>query len=123
MVMKSECINNYAYHDGGLEITFTGGRTYRYEDAPSSLVCGLRTAASKGRYYNSNIRGKYYCVEIPLIRVIDLCYETRARIDGTKVVSPPVDYCNDVIIVGTTPYAGGAKKVMEYFLARTEKMM
>ena len=123
MVLKSECIMNYAYHDGGLEITFTGGRVYRYEDAPASLVHGLRTAASQGRYYNAFIRGKYYCAEIPLIRVIDLYYETRARIDGTKLVSPPVDYCNDVIIVGKTPYAGGAKRTMEYFLARTEKMM
>jgi len=123
MVLKSECIMNYAYHDGGLEITFTGGRVYRYEDAPASLVHGLRTAASQGRYYNTFIRGKYYCREIPLRRVVDMAWETRARIDGTKLKCPEIDFCNDVIIVGNKPYAGGAQKVMEYFLGRVEVMM
>jgi hypothetical protein len=42
-----------------LEIEFHGGRRYQYFDVPERVFRGLRTAGSKGTYFNENIKGVY----------------------------------------------------------------
>lgn len=44
-----------------LEISFAqgGSGTYTFYNVPVSVVVGLVTASSPGRYYNSTIRGVY----------------------------------------------------------------
>jgi hypothetical protein len=42
-----------------LEIEFVNGAVYRYLNVPPSIYRNLMSAVSKGRYYDSNIRGNY----------------------------------------------------------------
>jgi len=42
-----------------LEVTFTSGRTYRYDQVPSDVANGFLNAKSKGVYLAENIRDKY----------------------------------------------------------------
>lgn len=47
-----------------IEILFTTGRRYVYRDVPPEEVEGLRSAFSKGRYFNANIRDHYPYAEL-----------------------------------------------------------
>lgn len=47
-----------------LEIEFVNGAIYRYLEVPSSLYRELRTANSKARFYDKNIRGRYRSVHV-----------------------------------------------------------
>jgi hypothetical protein len=42
-----------------LELEYTSGAVYRYQDVPFTVVDRLGTAASIGRYVARNIRGCY----------------------------------------------------------------
>jgi KTSC domain len=42
-----------------LEIEFANGAIYRYADVPPSVYRDLLSAASKARYYDTNIKGNY----------------------------------------------------------------
>ena len=42
-----------------LKVFFRSGGVYAYPDAPSSVYDGLKESASAGKYFASNIRGKY----------------------------------------------------------------
>jgi len=42
-----------------LEIEFVNGAIYRYLNVPPLIYRDLMSAVSKGRYYDSNIRGNY----------------------------------------------------------------
>jgi hypothetical protein len=47
-----------------VEIEFHDGRVYRYEGVPIGVYRELISAASKARYYNQNVRGKYHCLRV-----------------------------------------------------------
>ena len=47
-----------------LEIEFTSGSIYQYFDVPESEYKRLINAASKGRYFNQNIKESYRYVQI-----------------------------------------------------------
>ena len=47
-----------------LEIEFHDGLIYRWADVPLPVYRDLMAAESKARFYNRNIRGKYYCVRV-----------------------------------------------------------
>jgi hypothetical protein len=51
----------YAYDEGArrLDVLFVSGLRYSYADVPEQVVEGLRTAVSKGRFFNANIRDRY----------------------------------------------------------------
>lgn len=122
MNTKSSVITNYAYHKGGLEITFNGGRVYRYE-APQHEYDALCTAASKGKHYNNYIKGKFSCYEVPLRKVVDIAFTLGAKSLNLPPRLPEISFCNDVIMIGRTPYGGGAEAVMKFFLSRAEKYL
>lgn len=44
---------------GSLTVRFTNGVTYEYESVPESIYQQFRTADSAGKFYHSEIRGKF----------------------------------------------------------------
>lgn len=42
-----------------LQLCFQDGRVYSYFGVPAQTHCGLLAAASKGAYFNREIRGKF----------------------------------------------------------------
>jgi N-formylglutamate amidohydrolase len=49
-----------------LELRFESGRVYQYYNVPEEVYNAMLTAASKGKYFNEHIRGKYSYQEIEL---------------------------------------------------------
>lgn len=56
--IESSVIASYDISGSDLDITFKGGKTYRYAGA-AHLAAGLRTASSAGQFFQSNIRGHF----------------------------------------------------------------
>jgi hypothetical protein len=44
---------------GTLDITFTSGKTFTFENVPQKVFEELRDAPSPGSYYHSSIKGAY----------------------------------------------------------------
>ena len=66
--LNGKCLESAAYSHvlNQLFVTFRASEnTYRYFDVPASEFLNLQIAESAGKYYNSNIKGKYkgeyYC--------------------------------------------------------------
>lgn len=118
----SSVISNYAYHKGGLEITFHNQRTYRY-DCPPFVYYFMKGAISKGEYYNRRIRGQYPVHEVLLHKAVALASAAYAQRHNTSVYIPEIVFCNDVIIIGNKPYGGGAEHVAEYFTNRAYALL
>ena len=55
-------------HSRVLEIQFESGRVYQYFNVPQKVFDEMLNAESKGKYFNSHIRGKYTYQEIELKR-------------------------------------------------------
>ncbi len=49
---------------GELDITFTSGKTYRYRNVPLATYVDLLDAASKGEYFNDNIKDAFAYAQI-----------------------------------------------------------
>jgi lysyl-tRNA synthetase class 2 len=49
----------YDAKTGTLRIAFMGGGTYDHYKVPEEIWAGLRSAASPGRYYAMNIKGRF----------------------------------------------------------------
>ena len=47
-----------------LDLLFGSGRHYRYSNVPADLARRFAGALSKGRFYNTEIRGSYPCTEL-----------------------------------------------------------
>ena len=47
-----------------LEVEFASGSVYQYFDVPESEYEGLMNAASKGKYFNRNIKDNYRCRQV-----------------------------------------------------------
>jgi lysyl-tRNA synthetase class 2 len=54
----------YAQATAELTITFTSGRTYRYDAVPESVYRALLAAPSKGRFLNARIKDVYPFIEV-----------------------------------------------------------
>ena len=54
----------YSKHRHILEIEFVNGAVYRYLDVPAAVYCDLMSAASKARFYDSNIRRHYRSIVV-----------------------------------------------------------
>ena len=64
--VESSMIRSIGYEEssGTLEVEFTSGSIYQYFDVPESGYKRLINAASKGRYFNQNIKESYRYVQI-----------------------------------------------------------
>ena len=47
-----------------LDVTFTSGKVYRYFDVPVDVYVDLLDAASKGEFFNDEIKDTYNYVEV-----------------------------------------------------------
>ena len=57
--VASSDLASVGYENGVLYIRFKKGGLYEYTNVPLSVYSGLMSAASKGRYFQSFIRGHY----------------------------------------------------------------
>ena len=62
--LTSRSIAAAGYDRGVPEVAFRGGGTYRYTGVPQSIASQFFSAASKGRYYQSFIKGRFPCARI-----------------------------------------------------------
>lgn len=65
-LMPSTVIRRFLYSpdDRQLWVEFTTGRRYVYSDVPGEIADALRSAFSKGAYFNSRIRDSFPCREV-----------------------------------------------------------
>ena len=65
--MPSTVIRRFVYDTGKRElwIEFVSGRRYVYEGVPEEVAETLRSAFAKGVYFNSRIRDRFTCREVP----------------------------------------------------------
>ena len=49
-----------------LDLLFGSGRHYRYANVPAHVAHRFAAAASKGRFYNAEIRNKYACTQLDI---------------------------------------------------------
>jgi len=59
--MPSTVIDHFSYHpeSSELKITFLSGKVYIYKNVPDEVFQGLKTAGSKGQYFNAFVKNKY----------------------------------------------------------------
>jgi len=55
----SSNINKIGYENNCLFVEYKSGVRYKYKDVPEELFTKLREAESKGRFMNSEIKGKF----------------------------------------------------------------
>lgn len=60
-VMPSTAIREFSYDatEQRLDVQFVSGKRYSYFDVPADVAEGMRTASSKGGYFNRLIRDHY----------------------------------------------------------------
>lgn len=57
---RSSCINSLGVREDGTKYITLRGVEYDYPELPNNRINGIIRAKSMGRYYNKNIRGKFY---------------------------------------------------------------
>jgi hypothetical protein len=59
--LSSSAISSAGYDDETqtLDVSFTSGQTYTFQNVPSEIFDGLISAPSPGRYYHQQIKGNY----------------------------------------------------------------
>lgn len=59
--MPSTVIDHFSYDPktSELKITFLSGKVYIYKNVPEEIFQGLKTAGSKGQYFNAFVKNKY----------------------------------------------------------------
>jgi hypothetical protein len=64
--MPSQVIQDFSYNVATrqLVVTFVTGRVYAYADVPPDVVNAFRASASRGRFFNMEIRDSYKCREL-----------------------------------------------------------
>lgn len=62
--VNSSVIDSIKYENGMLAVYFKSGNTYVFQGVSNSVANGFLAAGSKGKYFNSNIMGKYNSIKI-----------------------------------------------------------
>jgi lysyl-tRNA synthetase class 2 len=59
--MPSAVVRSFAYHptQRQLEITFQSGKRYVYVDVPQEIYEAMKSAFSKGEFFNEHIRDRF----------------------------------------------------------------
>jgi hypothetical protein len=59
--MPSSVIRTYEYFASRqeLRVTFQSGRRYRYQHVPAETYAAMKSAFSKGEFFNSEIRDRF----------------------------------------------------------------
>jgi hypothetical protein len=61
---QSSLVKSVGYDGKNLYVTLTPNRNYKFLDVPYNDYYNLITAESKGKYFNSNIVGKFKSLRI-----------------------------------------------------------
>lgn len=61
---QSSLVKSVGYDGKNLYVTLTPDRNYKFLDVPYEEYYNLSTADSKGKYFNSNIVGKFKSLRI-----------------------------------------------------------
>ena len=66
--MPSKVIRSFAYDAPTQQLTiwFQSGRCYRYLNVPERTYLSMRSAFSKGVFFNRHIRDRYQCVDVSI---------------------------------------------------------
>ena len=62
--VDSSVISSVKYENGMLVVYFHSGNTYVFNGVSNSVANGLLAASSKGKYFNTQIMGKYNSIKI-----------------------------------------------------------
>ena len=67
VAVDSTTLATVAYDEGRelLQLEFCGRAVYQYFGVPPAVCQALLAAPSKGRYFNSNVRGRYVYGPVP----------------------------------------------------------
>ena len=57
--VSSSAISSVGYEGSTLAVTFHNSGTYYHYGVPFWVYAGLMKAASKGAYYNENVKGRF----------------------------------------------------------------
>ena len=59
--MPSTAIQHISYDEAAreLHVTFVSGTAYTYYHVPKQVYAAFRASASKGQYFNNNIKDRY----------------------------------------------------------------
>lgn len=60
-ITRSGMVNTIKYDEDKslLTLTFNSGGSYEYEEVPKQVFTDMLAAESAGKYFHSNIKGKY----------------------------------------------------------------
>jgi len=66
--VESSMMDNLEYDESNseLDITFVGGKTYRYFNVPPDVYADLLDAESKGEFFNERIKDQYEFSEVTI---------------------------------------------------------
>jgi hypothetical protein len=56
---ESSNIAKFRMDGSTLSVVFKAGTQYLYYDVPEEIYDGMRTAESKGKYFNANVKGQF----------------------------------------------------------------
>ena len=62
--VESSNIRSIGYEDNTLEVEFSGGGIYQYNDVPEDVFNQFNMSMSKGRYLSAYIKGKYNFIKV-----------------------------------------------------------
>jgi len=68
--VKSSNIKTIGYKEGILEVEFTSGSVYQYNEVPQEIYVNILEAESKGKYFAKVVRPKFKAVKIELEKKI-----------------------------------------------------
>lgn len=60
----SSTIASVGFESGILEVAFTSGAVYRYQDVPEALFRRMLEAESIGRFFGSEVRPKFKGIKV-----------------------------------------------------------
>lgn len=55
----SSMITRVDWNQGVLEVEFKNGSAYRHHDVPNGVFSEMLAADSKGKFYNSSVKGQF----------------------------------------------------------------
>lgn len=81
----STCLDIVFYDEtsGTLVLTFDQGQIYKYLHVPKNIVCALLDAASKGLYFNLDVRNEGYIYQ----RLYDLSFGDSENCEGWVIIN------------------------------------
>lgn len=62
--VSSSNIESVGYQDGSMQVKMRLGKNYEYKSVPPEIHAALMSSPSMGKYFHSNVRGKFEHSEV-----------------------------------------------------------